>query len=265
MLSFGTSCAGARGRGRLCFDHEYNANRTASPARTAMHGADEWSLASTLAVLESSLLEDPLKPRAAYPPEYHLAVERLYALCGEGAAAESQSPLRPRRRRHESCTTAHFKAGRTETIRSATAESADFVASVVEGMDLAVQASRLRASAKRHAAVSREAAEGKGIDRHLFALKAIAPKGTALFDDPTYATLAGNELSTTTLTVDSVRQSSFGPVHPEGFGVAYHMPPDELRFCTTTYAPRSATRFGAELEKALRHVERLLSSSSSSK
>ena len=50
--------------------------------------------------LESSLLEDPLKPRAAYPPEYHLAVERLYALCGEGAAAESQSPLRPRRRRH---------------------------------------------------------------------------------------------------------------------------------------------------------------------
>lgn len=160
---------------------------------------------------------------------------------------------------YESCSTAHFKGGRTETIRSATTESADFVAAVVEGMDVAVQASRLRASAKRHAAVCREAAEGKGIDRHLFALKALAPAGTALFDDPSYATLSGNELSTTTLTLEPVQQSSFGPVHAEGYGVSYHMPPDELRFCTTAYAPRDAQKFGAELEKALRHIGTLLS------
>ena len=103
---------------------------------------------------------------------------------------------------------------------------------VVTGAPPAQQASLLRASAARHAEVAREAARGLGFDRHLFALKDLAPDA-AFFDDPTYKTLAANELSTSVLTLQYTRQSSFGPVHPEGFGVAYHVPPTELRFCTT--------------------------------
>ena len=128
---------------------------------------------------------------------------------------------------------------------------------VVTGAPPAEQASLLRASAARHAEVAREAARGLGFDRHLFALKDLAPDA-AFFDDPTYKTLAANELSTSVLTLQYTRQSSFGPVHPEGFGVAYHVPPTELRFCTTAYAPRCADRFSDELRAALTHIEELL-------
>jgi len=162
---------------------------------------------------------------------------------------------------YESASTAHFSAGRTETIRSATLESASFVQSVVEGAPPAEQAERLRASAARHAAVAKGAAEGRGFDRHLFALKAIAP-GSPLFTDPTYTTLSSNELSTSVLTLKYTRQSAFGPVHPEGFGVAYHTPEEELDFAITAYAPRSAEQFRDELRRALEHMETLLTLSS---
>lgn len=106
------------------------------------------------------------------------------------------------RARYESASTAHFSAGRTETIRSATAESAAFVQAVVGRRPLAEQAALLRASAARHATIAREAAEGKGFDRHLYALRALATPGTssALFADPSYVALYPNRLSQTTLT-----------------------------------------------------------------
>ena len=86
-----------------------------------------------------------------------------------------------------------------------------------------------------------------------------APDDAAFFADAAYQTLAANELSTSVLTIEHCRQSGFGPVHPDGYGVSYHVPPDELRFCTTTYAPRSAEAFNAELSDALRLVGELLS------
>ena len=70
--------------------------------------------------------------------------------------------------------------------------------------------------------------------------------------------------STSVLTLDIVHQASFGPVHPEGFGVSYHVPGDELRFCITAYRPaRDATQFGDELRAALDHVGELLALSQS--
>ena len=47
-------------------------------------------------------------------------------------------------------------------------------------------------------------------------------------------------------------------MHPEGLGVSYHMPSHELRFGVTSFAG-DASRFCAELEAALSHIERLLS------
>jgi hypothetical protein len=136
------------------------------------------------------------------------------------------------------------------------------VQSVVRAAPLHEQAALLRVSASRHTALARDAADGRGFDRHLYALKALLPAGAsaALFDDPTYGTLSSNELSTSVLTLQYTRQSSFGPVHPEGYGVAYHTPDDVLRFAVTAYAPRSATAFRNELRRALEHVEVLLGS-----
>lgn len=75
---------------------------------------------------------------------------------------------------YESAAMAHFHGGRTETIRPATSEAAAFCKAVADGAPLDEQARLLRAMGKRHSVVCREAAEGKGFDRHLFVLKKLA-------------------------------------------------------------------------------------------
>ena len=169
---------------------------------------------------------------------------------------------------YESATTAHFNGGRTETIRPATAECRAWVESACDGdVPLAEQAKLLKASAKRHSAVAREAAEGKGFDRHLFALRKLAEeKGGAaavppLFADPSYAHLAGNELSTSTVTLAHTLNSGFGPVHPEGYGVFYFMGGSAgrgMRFCTSAYKPHSSQKLADAIEAALLHVKKVL-------
>lgn len=157
---------------------------------------------------------------------------------------------------YESASTAHFSAGRTETIRSASAQSAAFVRAAANGASPAEQLSLLRASTERHSELAREAASGQGIDRHLYALRCLGPSA-ALFTDPTYTAVTSNELSTSTLTDPYSRQAAFGPVHAGGYGVSYHLPKTDLRFCVTTYAPREAKAFAANLERALMHIEEL--------
>lgn len=182
---------------------------------------------------------------------------------------------------YESSSTAHFAAGRTETIRSASDESAAFVAAAIAGAPRSEQLTKLRASAQRHSELAREASAGHGVDRHLYALRRLhASRGgsascdtagnvageggdsaaSAFFDDPTLTTLTSNELSTSTLTSNFARQASFGPVHPDGFGVSYHLPKRELRFCVTTYKPRSAAAFKDALDMALTSIAELCES-----
>ena len=74
--------------------------------------------------------------------------------------------------------------------------------------------------------------------------------------------VSGNELSTSTLTAPTTLVlSGFGPVHPQGYGVSYQLPQESLRFCTSTYKPRSARRFNEELGRALGTVQALLDAS----
>ena len=84
----------------------------------------------------------------------------------------------------------------------------------------------------------------------------------ALFaDDPSYAHIAGNELSTSTVTLAHTLNSGFGPVHPEGYGVFYFMggaAGKGMRFCTSAYRPQSAQKMADEIEAALIHVKAVL-------
>jgi len=65
---------------------------------------------------------------------------------------------------------------------------------------------------------------GQGFDRHLFGLRKLAEKSggklPAIFQDPAYAAINHNIISTSTLTSPSVRAGGFGPVVRDGFGVA---------------------------------------------
>ncbi|XP_041134185.1 carnitine O-palmitoyltransferase 2, mitochondrial-like [Polyodon spathula] len=66
---------------------------------------------------------------------------------------------------------------------------------------------------------------GQGFDRHLFAMRYLAnSKGQALpafYQDPAYAAVNHNILSTSTLTSPAVSLGGFAPVVPDGFGVGY--------------------------------------------
>jgi carnitine O-palmitoyltransferase 2 len=135
---------------------------------------------------------------------------------------------------YESASTAAFLKGRTECIRSATIESQAFT--LLMDKPTAGEAEKLNAmiaAMKKHAALSKEAKMGNGVDRHLFALKQIAGRITTrpieIFMDPAYATFGSNILSTSSLYSDALVGGGFGPVSP-GYGIGYAAADQNMMF-----------------------------------
>lgn len=73
---------------------------------------------------------------------------------------------------------------------------------------------------------------GKGFDRHLFALKYLAQQQSlpipALYQDPAYAAINHNILSTSTLGSPAVELGGFAPVVHDGYGLGYGCPISSL-------------------------------------
>ena len=71
----------------------------------------------------------------------------------------------------------------------------------------------------------RDCAKGKGIDRHFFALKAMARKNgfemPKLFSSAAYEHFSTIVLSTSNCGNPALRMFGFGPVCPSGLGVGY--------------------------------------------
>lgn len=157
---------------------------------------------------------------------------------------------------YESCSTAAFKHGRTETIRPASratklcveAFEASTTATPEELMQLITQATN------HHSKLVKEAALGQGFDRHLFALKNIAEKmgfEAALFEDECYSYMNEIILSTSTLPSDSVLLGGFAPVSPRGYGVGYGIMQDWLGAQITTYPTCNGDEVIYSLEQVL--------------
>jgi hypothetical protein len=60
----------------------------------------------------------------------------------------------------------------------------------------------------------------------------------AIFNDPAYAKVNYNLLSTSTLVSDAVANGGFGPVVAEGFGVGYATTDDSIGFMITSFLVR---------------------------
>ena len=134
---------------------------------------------------------------------------------------------------YESASTAAFLKGRTECIRSATLESQKFTFAF-DNPDISDQDKYklLIAATEKHAAVSKDAKMGNGVDRHLFALKKDAQragKKLDIFEDPSYATFGSNMMSTSSLFSEALVGGGFGPVSP-GYGVGYAADDSSLFF-----------------------------------
>ncbi|CAK9296202.1 unnamed protein product [Gordionus sp. m RMFG-2023] len=143
---------------------------------------------------------------------------------------------------YESCSTAAFKKGRTETIRPATLDTKSFCKTFLDKtFNLLPDAAKdmVRSCSKTHSKLTREAAMGQGFDRHLFILKHLS-EGTgknlpSIFTDPAYALMNKNILSTSTVESPIIEMGGFGPVVPEGLGISYGIEKDKLGVFATSY------------------------------
>ncbi|XP_054005673.1 carnitine O-palmitoyltransferase 2, mitochondrial [Hylaeus anthracinus] len=163
---------------------------------------------------------------------------------------------------YESCSTAAFKHGRTETIRSCTMETKAVCDAMVrknsnlsnsELKQLIINCSNV------HNKLTKEAAMGQGFDRHLFALKKIweqssAPK-PAIFEDPAYDNINHNILSTSTLSSPAVIAGGFGPVVNNGYGIGYMIQDKRLGSIVTSYNNHcNSTKYVKCLEQAFKNI-----------
>ncbi|XP_036971126.1 carnitine O-palmitoyltransferase 2, mitochondrial [Acanthopagrus latus] len=162
---------------------------------------------------------------------------------------------------YESCSTAAFKHGRTETIRPATIHTQKCSQAFVHqpGQHSVDELKAMLAEcSKYHGQLTREAAMGQGFDRHLFAMRYLAnSKGQALhslYTDPAYAAINHNILSTSTLTSPAVSLGGFAPVVPDGFGVGYGVHDDWIGCNVSSYPARNVHEFLQCVHKSLEDI-----------
>ncbi|KAI4829198.1 hypothetical protein KUCAC02_023258 [Chaenocephalus aceratus] len=162
---------------------------------------------------------------------------------------------------YESCSTAAFRHGRTETIRPASVHTQRCAHAFVRepGQHSVEQFQGLLSEcSKYHGQLTREAAMGQGFDRHLFAMKYLAnSQGQALhglYSDPAYTAINHNILSTSTLTSPAVNLGGFAPVVPDGFGVGYGVHDDWIGCNVSSYPDRNVHDFLQCVHKSLEDI-----------
>lgn len=148
---------------------------------------------------------------------------------------------------YEASMTRLYLGGRTETVRSCTVESKEFVLCMMQNdADNLMKQKLLKRAAEKHQQLYRDAMNGKGIDRHLFALY-VACKGCGYESDFLLKTitrpwtLSTSQTPHTQLTAlpdanlhifeDKLGAGGgFGPVSDDGYGVSYLFPSDNRIF-----------------------------------
>nr|XP_018904354.1 PREDICTED: carnitine O-palmitoyltransferase 2, mitochondrial [Bemisia tabaci]XP_018904355.1 PREDICTED: carnitine O-palmitoyltransferase 2, mitochondrial [Bemisia tabaci]XP_018904356.1 PREDICTED: carnitine O-palmitoyltransferase 2, mitochondrial [Bemisia tabaci] len=166
---------------------------------------------------------------------------------------------------YESCSTAAFKHGRTETVRPCTIETTKFCKAINGPNKPSVDELKkaIMECSTKHSNLVKEAAMGQGFDRHLFALRTIAQNENnripAIFQDIAYKRINHNILSTSTLTSPTVMLGGFGPVVKDGFGIGYSILDDKLGAIVTSYRGQSdGAGFQKSLSMALQDIYSIL-------
>ncbi|XP_077439893.1 carnitine O-palmitoyltransferase 2, mitochondrial isoform X2 [Vanacampus margaritifer] len=151
---------------------------------------------------------------------------------------------------YESCSTAAFRHGRTDTIRPAsvfTKRCAHAFVGERARHDAGRLLHMLRQCSDHHGRLTKEAAMGQGFDRHLFALRCLAATAGRpphdLYADPAYDAINHNILSTSTLSSPAVRLGGFAPVVADGLGVGYGVHDHWIGCNVSGYPARDVARF----------------------
>ncbi|EJC98006.1 acyltransferase ChoActase/COT/CPT [Fomitiporia mediterranea MF3/22] len=139
---------------------------------------------------------------------------------------------------YESSQTRKFQLGRTEVIRSASNESKAWVEAMLDPNRTDAYRSQLfKRAIARHLQYSTWAADGQGVDRHLFGLKKMLREDEPLpeiFSDPAYSLTSHWELSTSQLSSPFLDGWGYGEVVPNGYGLSYSIGDDYIRWTITS-------------------------------
>ncbi|MGD2271885.1 MAG: choline/carnitine O-acyltransferase [Desulfobacterales bacterium] len=172
---------------------------------------------------------------------------------------------------YEVASTRRFQNGRTETLRSVSNESHQFIKNMLSPVcDRKTRASSLRKAARKHVSRMKACMAGQGVERHLFGLLSIYEQfgkqigvlaEPELFRDIGWLTLRHDTLSTTSNPdPHGVVLSGFGPVVDDGFGICYTTINDRITIAITgkSNMQDSLEQFTAYLKRGLREMSALL-------
>ncbi|XP_030053832.1 palmitoyl thioesterase CPT1C isoform X1 [Microcaecilia unicolor] len=170
---------------------------------------------------------------------------------------------------YEASMTRLFREGRTETVRSCTVESSNFVKAMMNCSETDEQRLKLfKTAAEKHQLLYRNAMTGAGIDRHLFCLYIVSkylgkdsPFLKEVLSEPWRLSTSQTPIQQVEL-FDLVNHpeyvscgGGFGPVADDGYGVSYIIVGEDLiNFhvsCKHSSPETGAHRFGAHIQKAL--------------
>lgn len=126
---------------------------------------------------------------------------------------------------YESAATRKYLKGRTETGRVASVESKKFVETWTDvNATTEEKIATFNAASKQHVKYLSEAADGKGVDRHLFGLLQMVKEGEevpAIFKDPVFKYSSTWYISSSQVPSEYFQSWGWSQVIDEGFGLAY--------------------------------------------
>lgn len=163
---------------------------------------------------------------------------------------------------YEPVLTKNFYHGRTEAMRSTTPQAkklCEVWCNIRSTNEQKVEA--LRTATKEHSRLVKECAAGKGVDRHLFALKSIAQRRgdptPAFFQSDAWRALNHTILSTSNCGNPSLRLFGFGPVVSDGFGVGYIIKDYGISYSVSS-KHRQTSRYVRTLDTILKEIQSVL-------
>lgn len=184
---------------------------------------------------------------------------------------------------YEASMTRLFREGRTETVRSCTTESCNFVLAMVDPTQTVEQKLKLfKAACEKHQLLYRLAMTGSGIDRHLFCLYVVSkylgvesPFLKEVLSEPWRLSTSQTPQQQVEL-FDFVKYPNyvsggggFGPVADDGYGVSYIIVGDHFihfHISSKFSSPETDShRFGKHLRQAMSDIIALFGLSLNSK
>ncbi|KAJ6508504.1 acyltransferase ChoActase/COT/CPT [Mycena sanguinolenta] len=139
---------------------------------------------------------------------------------------------------YESAQTRKYQLGRTEVIRSASSESKAWAEAMLDPSETdARRVALFRRAATRHLQYAAWAADGQGVDRHLFGLKRMLKEGEEvpeLYLDRAFGRTNHWELSTSQLSSPYFDGWGYGEVVPDGYGLSYGIGDRYIRWTITS-------------------------------